>query len=280
MEDGGEIWEFRKAGEEEYEMRVFDGKEGRFEAHLLKLEDTMFLDIFPDNEMLEEMQDFYKFHILPVHTFMKVEQIEPNLQLRMMDPDKVSKMLEADPNLLRHEVRDDGSIIVLTAPTKQLQEFMVQHTNAEGIFGDAMELTRLQPLYTDQDLVFDENLIGEWEGENGEILDSIRMGEKAYDMIFIDKDGAEHQFYANLVRRNGMTFMGIFFDKSELDPNDFYAFHLIPDLFVKIDQIEPKLLPRQMDYEEVSEMLKRGPASVKQEATEADYVFEGVRVEP
>lgn len=277
-EDGDVIWEFKKAGEQEYEMRVLDGKEGRFEAHLIKLEDMMFLDIFPDDEMLEEMQDFYKFHILPVHTFMKVEQIDPNLQLRMMNPEKVSDMLKDDPNLLKHEFVDDS--IVLTASTKELQEFVTKYANTEDVFGDASDMTRLEPLYTDEDVVFDENLIGEWEGEDGQILDSIKMGEKAYDMIFIEQDGTEHQFFANMVGRNGTTFLAVFFDKSELDPNDYSAFHLIPDRFLQIDQIKPKLLLRELDYEEVSEMLKQDAESLKQEAVNADYIFEGVRIEP
>lgn len=276
------VWEFRAGEPNTYQMRVFDGQEGRFVAHLVKLGDMLFLDIFPDSETLGEPQDFYGFHILPVHTFMKVEQIEPKLQLRAMNYDKVSKMLQEDPNLLKHEVVDDR--IVLTASTEQLQEFIIKYANEEGVFAEATELARRQPLYTDEDLIFDERLTGVWEGKDGETLDSVRMGEKAYDMILIfadEDDGEECQFFANLVVLKGMKFLAIFFDKSSLsaggrlpaENKDSYRLHLIPDCLVLVDQVEPQLRVRLMDYEEVSELVK-DPNSLKQEAEEPDLVLE------
>lgn len=276
--DEDNVWEFREAGEQGYEMRIFDGKKGQFKAHLVKLGDMMFLDIFPDEPHLEQESDFYKWHILPAHTFMKVDRIEPNLPLRGMDYEKVSKMLEEDPNLLKHEVVDDR--IVLTASTKQLQEFIIQYANVEGVFGDPMEFTRLEPLYTDEDIVFDEKLIGEWEGKDGEILDFIRLNENAYDVIFIDKEGDEYQFFANLVKLEGLTFLAVFVDKTSVEEKSSYGLHLIPDFFGLVKQIEPELRVRQMDYEEVREMLKNGPSSLEQEAAEADSIFKHVLVEP
>lgn len=273
--DENNIWEFRAGEPNTYQMRVFDGKEGRFVAHLVKLGDMTFLDIFPDSVTLGEPQAFYGFHLLPVHTFMKVEQIEPKLQLRMLDYEKVSKMLEEDPNLLKHEVVEDR--IVLTASTEQLQKFIVEYAGEGGVFADeATELTRRQPLYTDEDLIFDERLTGVWEGKDGETLDSIRMGEKAYDMIFIDgNDGTECQFFANLVELKGMTFLALFFDKSSLENKDSYRLHLIPDLLVLVDQVEPQLrLLSITDYEKVSETLQNDPNLLKQEAEEADLVLE------
>lgn len=271
--DEDNMWEFRAGEPNTYQMRVFDGQEGRFVAHLVKLEDMLFLDIFPDSVTLGEPQAFYGFHILPVHTFMKVEQIEPKLQLRMMDYGKVSEILKEDPNLLKHEVVEDR--IVLTASTEQLQEFIVEYAGEGGVFAEATELTRRQPLYTDEDLIFDERLTGVWEGKDGETLDSIRMGEKAYDMIFIDEDGAEHQFFANLVKLKGMMFLALFFDKSSLENKDSYRLHLIPDCLVLVDQVEPQLQVRLMDYEEVSELVK-DPNSLKQEAEEPDLVLERI----
>jgi len=283
--DEANIWEFRAGEPNTYQMRVFDGKEGRFVAHLVKLESMLFLDIFPDEPRLEQDNDFYKFHILPTHTFMKVDRIEPKLQLRAMDYDKVSKMLKEDPNLLKHEVVDDR--IVLTASTEQLQEFIVKYAGEGGVFADeAAELTRRQPLYTDKDLIFDERLTGVWEGKDGETLDSIAIEEKAYDMIYIDEDGTEQQFFANLVKLKSMMFLALFFDKSLVEDKDsnpapkepgsvvFGAGHLIPDWLVLVKQIEPelRLLPIT-DYEKVSELVN-DPNSLKQEAEEPDLVLE------
>jgi hypothetical protein len=267
------IWEFRAGEPNTYQMRVLDeeGKEGRFVAHLVKLEDMMFLDIFPDGETLGEPQAFYSFHLLPTHTFMKVEQIEPKLQLRVMDYDKVSEMLKENPHLLKHEVVEDR--IVLTASTEKLQKFVVEYANEGGVFADeTTELTRRQPLYTDEDVIFDESLIGVWEGKDGEILDSIRMKEKAYDMKYVDKDGTELQFFANLVELKGMTFLALFLNKSSVEDKDSNGLQLIPDWLVLVDQIEPLLQVQLMDYEKVSELVK-DPNSLKQETEEADFVL-------
>jgi hypothetical protein len=276
--DEGEIWKFRRAGDEEYELRISDGEEkaGRFEVHLVELEGMMFLDIFPGSEPLEDMQDFYKLHIVPAHTFMKVDRIDPNLQLRLMDPGEVADMLKDDPNLLKHEELDD--LLVLTASTEQLQEFMIKYANAEGVFGEASDLTRLEPLYTDGDIVFDANLIGRWEGKDGEILASEKTRQKTYGLTLTEQDGTEHQFAASLVKRNGKAFMALFSDKAELDPNEpyAYAFHLMPDGFLEIEQAEPKLTLREMDYNELSQMLRDRSYSEKQKT--GDSCFEGFRI--
>ena len=271
------IWEFRQGEGKAYKMRVLDGKEAWFIARLAKFEDMMFLDIFPDGKTLEDTQGFYKMHLLGLHTFMKVEQIEPQLQLRMLNSDKVSEMLKEDPNLLKHEVVDGR--LVLTAPTKQLQEFMVKYANEEGVFNDTTDFTRREPLYTDQDLIFDENLIGQWKGKNGEILDSIRMeDDDAYDIIYIDEDETKYHCIANLVKLKEMMFLAVFLDKSSFDGEDSYGAHLIPDYLEMVEQVEPELLLRHIDYEEVAEMLKGSSKSLKQETTDADYTFEGTRM--
>ena len=143
--DGKTIWRFEgNAGEKSYKLTVIDeGLEGgKFVAHLVKLDEMLFLDLFPEELDKLHPNDFYKFHLLPVHTFLKVEQIEPVLKMRMMDPDKLGKMLENDPNLIKHEVEEDR--IVLTASTEQLQQFMKRHADEEGLFGDASDLRRLR----------------------------------------------------------------------------------------------------------------------------------------
>jgi hypothetical protein len=282
-EEGGNIWEFRQGDGKTYRMRVFDGKEGRLKAHLVKLQDMLFLDIFPEDETLEELQDFYKVHLLPVHTFMKVEQLEPMLVLRMMKSEKVAEMLESDPNLLKHEtIEHPSSSIVLTASTKELQQFMIEHGNEEGMFKNAMELTRRDPLYTEEDVIFDENLIGRWEGKEGEILDSIRMGERAYDMVYIPNDGnadIEYRVAAFLIRLRGTLFLGGFFDISSLDDADSHGRHLVPDFFAKVDQIEPELVLWSIDYKEVAEWLKEDCGPLETADPKAHPVFKGTRAD-
>jgi len=285
--DESGTWQFRQAGEKEYELRIYETEEelGRFEAHLVKIKGMMFLDLYPDSEFVKDLDDFYKWHLLAVHTFMKVDSIEPSLRLRIIDFDKVEDILEDNPDAIKHEVVDER--IVLTAKTGQLQEFVVAHVDT--IFGDdsndtddASDMIRLEPLYTDDDLTFDGNLIGKWEGKDGEILNSKKMGEEAYDLIFADNDDTEYQLFAKLVRLNGRKFLAVFFDKSELNPNEpyAYAFHLTPDVFLEIGQTEQDLTLRSIDDDEISQSLKNGQFPEKLETTDASYCFEGVRIKP
>jgi len=125
-----------------------------FDAGLGKLNNMMFLNIFPQEPELKE-NDFYKFHILRVHSFIKIEQIEPTLKMRTMNPDEMKEMLENDPNLIKYEIVQDR--LVLTAPTKELREFMKAHANDEGLFGEPSEWKRVQPKDPDDANTIDPN---------------------------------------------------------------------------------------------------------------------------
>jgi hypothetical protein len=287
--DDKEIWQFTQDGEKSYKLRVVDGgKEGYFSAHLVQLENMLFLDIFPDGKTLEDVQTFYAIHLFPMHTFIKVEQTEPNLVLRMMDVDKVYEVLKNDPNLLKHEVREDDegdNAIILTAATQDLQKFVVEYANTEGVFANTEELSRHQPLYTNENVIFDEHLSGEWQSENGDILNSIRTGEKSYDIIFLgagssDTGNTELRFTANLVKLNGSMLLAVFFGSHCLEKADPCSLNLIPDYFVLVEQIEPKLLLRGVDYEDVAGMLNDA-ASFQIEGEADKYVeYVGIRTAP
>ena len=150
-----EVWEFKKGQEEKsYDLITNEeGKKGEFTVYLVKIQESpktdqekqiarqplLFLDLYPKEPPLET-NDFYKFHLLPVHTFIKIEQIEPTLKMRVMNPDKLKEILEDRPDLIKHEILEDR--IVLTASTKQLQKFMLKHAEDEGLFGEPTTLER------------------------------------------------------------------------------------------------------------------------------------------
>lgn len=142
--DGSTKCKFTEAsGKKSYKLTVTDddGK-GKFDAHLVKIDDMLFLDLFPAEPELEA-NDFYKLHILPAHTFMKIEQIEPTLQMAVMNHDKMKDMLENDAALIKHEIVEGR--VVLTASTKQLQGLMREHANDEGLFDEQTDLKRIGP---------------------------------------------------------------------------------------------------------------------------------------
>jgi hypothetical protein len=277
------VWQFSRAGEKEYELRIRDDEKelGRFSAHLIEIKGLMFLDLFPDDKPLEDLDDFYKIHLLPVHTFMKVDQINPNLRLRMIDYDKVERMLENDPNVIKHEVVDDDRI-VLTASTEELQNFVVEHVDT--LFSDSndsSDLIRLEPLYSEQSIVIDPNFVGQWKDEDGGILYSKRMGETAYELVYAGADGTRHEVFANLLRHRNDLLMAAFFEKAELDPDqpNYYAFHLIPDWFFRVEQTKSEITLQKINYEEASQILRNNTSPAQHQMADVDVVFRGVRIE-
>lgn len=143
--NGEQIWKFEGDSEKKsYKLLTVneDFKKGEFTAHLVKIDKMLFLDLFPKEPKLQAPA-FYKFHLLRVHTFIKIEQIEPILKMRAMNPEKLGRMLENDPNLIKHEIVQKDRI-VLTASTKDLQQFMKKHASVENFFGDASDFKRLQ----------------------------------------------------------------------------------------------------------------------------------------
>lgn len=283
MGDDDVLWRFTRAGDKEYELRIReDEKEvGRFSAHLTQIEGLMFLDLYPSDEQLKDLSDFYKMHILPVHTFMKVDQINPNLQLRMIDYDKVKNMLKDDPNVVKHEVVDDDRI-VLTASTEELQNFVLKHF--EMIFTDkdgSPGAIHLEPLYSEKDIVVDPNLIGKWKSEEGGILNSKKINEKTYELTYVGSDCTKNEVFANLLRHRNELFMAVFADKAELDPNQPYAYalHLIPDWFFRVEKTKSELILQKIDYKEAFQILQNN-TSAAETHTDTSYSFKGTRIEP
>jgi hypothetical protein len=145
-EDASETWAFEKTGEKAFKLvYTVDGKSGEFEAHLLKLGNTLFLDLYPDGKGLDELNrnDFYKSHLIPGHTFAKVTRIEPSVQMAFLNPDWLKELLEQNPKAIRHEKVSDR--IVLTASTKELQEFVLKNVNTKDAFGgEPSDLKRIK----------------------------------------------------------------------------------------------------------------------------------------
>jgi len=141
--DSNEVWQFSKLEDANaYKLVVTDdGKEGTFAAGLGKIDNNLFLDVFPNNEN-EKDNDFYKQHVLGMHSFIRVLQIEPTLQIAMVDCDKVAKIIEADSNAVEHI--KNGDRIILTADTNDLQNFVVDYginvDDGNSIFAEPMTL--------------------------------------------------------------------------------------------------------------------------------------------
>jgi hypothetical protein len=137
-----EVLTFSRAGTNQYKFVYMDdkGKLGTFSAHLANIKGNLFLDFFPDDLYLKE-NEFYRFNLLPVHTFAYVKQIEPTLQMSFPNPEWIKKFLNKNPGAIRHEQIE--SEIILTASTEELQAFWVKHLDTEGAFEEPSVMKRV-----------------------------------------------------------------------------------------------------------------------------------------
>lgn len=133
-------WEFRQGGENSYRLTMTDDdKQGEFEVHLVKIGSSRFLDLFPEKLELPG-NEYYQMHLLPVHSFILVSQLQPTLRLALLQPTWLKSFLAKNPEAVKHEIVDGD--VLLTAPPEELQQFLLAHVNTEGAFTTPAELMR------------------------------------------------------------------------------------------------------------------------------------------
>lgn len=142
VDDSNCTWEFKCPNEPEkiYKLVFSDdeGQKGSFDVRLAKLENKLFLDAYP-GEMPWDKEDpnktgwFYNtFFLIPAHTFIKINSIEPELKLQLTNVDEMKKLLKENPDTVKHELVEDG--MILTASTKELQAFVVKYADDSRVF--------------------------------------------------------------------------------------------------------------------------------------------------
>jgi len=143
-------WEFERIDEPRnaYKLVFSDnkGKKGSFVAHLVKLQNRLFLDVYP-GELPWEQEDpnevkwlYNSFFLIPAHTFMRIDSIEPQLKMRLTNCEKMVELLEQDPNAVKHTLVEDK--LILTASTKELQAFVLKYADDKRVFANEIVLGR------------------------------------------------------------------------------------------------------------------------------------------
>jgi len=146
-------WEFKNTDEPKNAYKLIftdeEGKKGSFVTHLVKLQNRLFLDIFP-SELPWEQEDPNRLNwpynflfMIPAHTFVKVDSIEPQLKLRLLLESNLRELLKENPDAVEHASIDDR--IVLTGSTKELQVFILKYADNEKVFPEQVTLSRKEP---------------------------------------------------------------------------------------------------------------------------------------
>jgi hypothetical protein len=150
-------WQFRRidGAEKAYGLILQDeeGQKGSFIAHLVRLRSAetpnkygLFLDIFPA-ELPWEMEEpnkvelpYNSLFLMPVHTFIKIDSIEPKLKMRLTNEEEMQKLLEEQPKAIEHTFVEER--LILTASTKDLQNFILKYADDERVFKNQIVLNR------------------------------------------------------------------------------------------------------------------------------------------
>jgi hypothetical protein len=116
----------------------------RYEVHVLKLGERLFLDLCPDSESGNGSPAGESFMpSLPLHFFARMELRGDTLKLALLDEDAFAKKAESgDVKISRTKAED---AVVLTASTRELQEFISSLEAGSELWGEEGSWYRKPP---------------------------------------------------------------------------------------------------------------------------------------
>jgi len=136
-----ESWTFEKLNDQAYRLVVKDKDETtEFEARLFKLKNNTFLDCLPAK---------HSDYSAPCHVLLRINQVQPRLEMHLLDFEWLSNLIEKQPKAIRHtmvveanEKGDNEKSFVLTADTAELQKFVLKHLKDEAAWGKPMVMKK------------------------------------------------------------------------------------------------------------------------------------------
>ena len=76
-----------------------------------------------------------------------------------------------------------------------------------------------------------------------------------------------------------MTFLGLFLNESLLEKKDASGSHLLPDMYMRIVQIEPKLVMQAVEHDKLAEILKEADEIIEPEVMATEDIVEFERID-
>lgn len=142
--DDDETWEFTALEGElpsYYLTHISDEDTAFYNVHLVQLEEYYFLDITPD---ISEATQILSYPY-PLHSFYKLEFL-PNgtMTIYIFDSDYLKELFEQRKIRIKHEYSEDNETYVLTAPTNELQAFILKYADDPKAFIEPGTMERIQ----------------------------------------------------------------------------------------------------------------------------------------
>jgi hypothetical protein len=141
--EGDVSFVFEAGTEKEYALVVkeIDGERetsGEFEAHLMHLGGSWFIDLFPKNKSGEG--EFYRVHFFRGHSIARVELGQDSMQMAFLSARWLSSRIDERSIDTPHERADET--LLLTGTTEEVQELAYIYANDERAFADPLCLER------------------------------------------------------------------------------------------------------------------------------------------
>jgi len=155
-----------------------------------------------------------------------------------------------------------------------------------GILGGCIPVMSLHRLYTKEDVVFEEKLVGTWVDDPKSPkttweFSRAEAGEKAYKLVYSDDKGKKGSFVVHLVKLENRLFLDVLPSQFPSEQQDWekmkwaynFFFFVPAHTFIKIDSIEPQLKMRRTVNDEMKELFKEEPDAVKHELVEDEIIL-------
>ena len=114
-----------------------DFDQASFLIHLIKLDGTYFLDFYLEDYLEDDNLTIFDLHVLPVHSFAKLELDGDQAKLSWFSPDWLEELIKQNRIRIHHE--NNGEYILLTAKPRELQKFVIKYVNSEEAFKDGID---------------------------------------------------------------------------------------------------------------------------------------------
>jgi len=102
------------------------------DVHTFKIGQQIYLNFYPDQSENDGSGGFYNYHLLPVNSFAKLINTNGQMELKFLNKNKFSKLIENQMIKIKHEKTEDN--IILTASTRNLQKFIEKYGDDESLF--------------------------------------------------------------------------------------------------------------------------------------------------
>ena len=140
--NGKESWVFTKGDGKYYELLFSDeDEEAKFKVHLVRLGEFYFFDFYNIENRCSNDDGLAIAPLLATHSFARVVFDKKDMKIYFFDIEWLEKLFEQRKIRIKHE-RMEEDIIVLTAPTAELQEFVRKYAEEEKAFVEPEHLTR------------------------------------------------------------------------------------------------------------------------------------------